>query len=101
MEYKPTVKKVPAGSVPFGTDICTRGDHVWAAYSGDELIVVGATAKEARAKYARARAGKLQASYLRTEGRRDKPHALEPGEPIGIESNGEYIERIRKGRRRV
>jgi hypothetical protein len=55
MQWEPTIKKVPADSVPFGTDICTRGNSVWAAYSGDELVVVAATAKEARAKYYRAR----------------------------------------------
>jgi hypothetical protein len=55
MQWEPTIKKVPADSVPFGTDICTRGNSVWAAYSGDELVVVAATAKEARAKYHRAR----------------------------------------------
>jgi len=100
MQWKPTLKHVPAASVPYGEQITRRGDKVWAAYSDDELIAIGATAKEARAKYARARQGNLRASYLRTEGRLDKPHALEPGEPIGIESNGEYIERIRKGRPR-
>lgn len=95
MQHKPTVKKVPADSVPYGTDICTRGNSVWAAYSGEELIAVGATAKEARAKYTRAMLGKLRPSYVMTEGRRDRPHTVEPGEPLGVESDTEYARRIK------
>ena len=47
----PNVRKVRADSVPFGTDICTRGNGVWAAYDGDVLIAVAATADEARKKW--------------------------------------------------
>jgi hypothetical protein len=54
-QYQPTVKKVPAESVPYGTDICTRGNSVWAAYSGEELVVVAATKKEVLRKYRSAR----------------------------------------------
>ena len=58
LAWTPTLKKVPADSVPFGTDICTRGTSVWAAYSRNRLIAVGATKKEAEQKYQRARLGK-------------------------------------------
>jgi hypothetical protein len=51
MQPVPTIRKVPADFVPFGADICTRGRSVWAAYDGDKLVVVAATAKEARLKY--------------------------------------------------
>lgn len=49
---KPVVRKVPADSVPFGTDI-THRHHVWCAYTPDgvTLIAVAATAGEARRKY--------------------------------------------------
>lgn len=98
---KPTIRKRPADSVPYGTDISRRGGYVYCAYDGEQLIAVAATAKEARSKYARARAGKLRthASHDVNAGRQDKPHPLEPGEPLGTESTGEYARRIRKGSR--
>ena len=43
-----TIRKVPAASVPYGEDICTRGKHVWAVFRGDVVIAVAATKKEAR-----------------------------------------------------
>jgi hypothetical protein len=48
----PTVRKVPAGAVPYGSDISRNGRTVWAAY--DEvgtLIAVAATSDEVRRKY--------------------------------------------------
>jgi hypothetical protein len=47
----PDVRKQPADSVPFGTDICTRGNSVWCAYDGDVLIAVSPTSDEARRKW--------------------------------------------------
>lgn len=54
----PTVRKVPADSVPYGTDICTRGNSVWAAYDGDVVVAVAPTADEARKKWRTYRARK-------------------------------------------
>ena len=48
MQLKPTVRKIPADSVPYGRDICTRGSHVWAAYSDPVLVCIAATRKEVR-----------------------------------------------------
>lgn len=50
--HPPTVRKVPADSVPYGSDISRNGKTVWAAF--DEvgtLVAVAATAPEARRKY--------------------------------------------------
>jgi hypothetical protein len=49
--YKPTIRKVPADSVPYGESISRNGRTVWAAYDGETLVVVAATADEARCKY--------------------------------------------------
>ncbi len=46
----PIVRKVPADSVPYGSDISVNGRTVWAAYNGDRLIAVAPTAEEARRK---------------------------------------------------
>jgi len=54
MELNPTIRRVPADSVPYGPDICTRGSYVWGAYDGDRLVCVAATAPEARRKYRKA-----------------------------------------------
>ena len=54
MQLKPTVRKIPADSVPYGRDISTRGGYVYATYDGDEVVAVGATAGEARRKYSKA-----------------------------------------------
>lgn len=55
----PTVRKVPADSVPFGDSISINGETVWAAYdSRGTVIAVAATSAEARRKYReRKRAG--------------------------------------------
>ncbi len=50
-KYKPTIRKVPADSVPYGENISRNGRTVWAAYDGETLVVVAATAGEARTKY--------------------------------------------------
>jgi hypothetical protein len=50
--HPPTVRKVPAGSVPYGDSISRNGSSVWAAFNDDgKLICVAATAGEARRKY--------------------------------------------------
>lgn len=45
------VRKVPADSVPYGDSISRNGRIVWAAYDGETLVCVAATAPEARRKY--------------------------------------------------
>jgi hypothetical protein len=92
--YTPTCRKVRADCVPFGTDVCTRGEHVWAAYSDETLVCIAATKKEVLRKYQRLRQGTLRPSYAMTDGRRDRPHAIQPGEPLGYESDAEYLKRI-------
>jgi len=57
MQDKPTLKRQPADSVPYGDAISKRGGYVWCAYDGDRLVCVAATAKEARTKYYRVRLG--------------------------------------------
>jgi hypothetical protein len=48
----PTVRKVPADSVPFGDSISINGKTVWAAYDArGTLIAIAATASEVRRKY--------------------------------------------------
>ena len=47
----PTVRKVPADSVPYGDSISRNGVFVWAAYEGERLVCVAATADEARRRY--------------------------------------------------
>jgi hypothetical protein len=53
--YKPEpkidVRKVPADSVPYGSSISHNGKTVWAAYDGERLVCVAATAPQARRKY--------------------------------------------------
>ena len=51
----PTLRKVPADSVPYGENISRNGRTVWAAYDGDTLVTVGATSEEVRIKYREAR----------------------------------------------
>ena len=48
--YTPMVRKVPADSVPYGESISRNGRTVWAAYIGERLVAVAATAEEARRK---------------------------------------------------
>jgi hypothetical protein len=82
--YTPTCKKVRADSVPFGTDVCTRGEHVWAAYSGETLVCIAATKKEVLRKYQRVRQGPLRPTHDMNASHRNRPHPLAPGEPIGM-----------------
>ncbi|MCU1301515.1 MAG: hypothetical protein JWQ87_1799 [Candidatus Sulfotelmatobacter sp.] len=46
-----SLRKVSADSVPHGTSISRSGKYVWAAFHGERLVAVGATADEARHKY--------------------------------------------------
>ena len=46
-----SLRKVDEASVPYGESISRNGRIVWAAYHSGELVVVGATRDEARAKY--------------------------------------------------
>lgn len=81
MQMKPTIRKVLASTVPYGDAICTRGKHVWAAYSDGVLVCVGATSKQARMLYQRV---SMHGAYGRPptplpselDGRRDKPQHL-------------------------
>lgn len=54
MQVKPTIRKQPADSVRYGWDISTRGGAVFCAYDGERLVVVAASAREARHKYSEA-----------------------------------------------
>lgn len=48
----PPVRKVPADSVPYGSDISLNGKHCWAIYDDSgQLVCVGATSAEVRRKY--------------------------------------------------
>lgn len=49
--HPPTLRKVPADSVPFGDSISCNGRTVWVSYDGDTLLAVAATADEARRKF--------------------------------------------------
>jgi len=50
--HPPTVRKVSADSVPYGSDISRNGRSVWAAYNAaGTLIAVAATSDEVRRKY--------------------------------------------------
>jgi hypothetical protein len=44
-------RKVPADSVPFGESISRNGETVWAAYDGETLVAVAATADDVLTKY--------------------------------------------------
>jgi hypothetical protein len=46
-----SIRKVPASSVPFGESISRNGRTVWAGYHNGELVAVGATCDQTRAKY--------------------------------------------------
>ena len=87
VQLKPTIRRVPADSVPYGRDICTRGNHVWAAYDADRLVCVGATAKKVRELYYRVRLGDSYGRPPMTypsglDGRRDRPMSLPQAERI-------------------
>jgi hypothetical protein len=47
----PVLRKVPADSVPYGESISGNGRTVIAAYHGERLVCVAATAEEARRRY--------------------------------------------------
>jgi len=53
MQLKPTIRKLAAGSVPYGDSISIRGNYVWGAFDGDKLVAIGATVDEAKRKYRR------------------------------------------------
>src|SRR5580700_7867033 len=66
-----SVHKVPADSVPYGDSISRNGRTVWAAYGGDRLVCVAASADEARRKCIdifRAEEAKRHADRARAEG---------------------------------
>jgi hypothetical protein len=46
-----TIRKEPAAEHRYGKDVSRHGDYVYAAYDGDNVVAIGATAKEARRKY--------------------------------------------------
>ena len=61
--HPPTVRKVPADAVPYGSSISRNGRTVWAAYDeAGTLIAVAATSDEVRRKYR----AQQRASGLRT-----------------------------------
>jgi hypothetical protein len=50
MESTPTIRKQPADTVRYGSDISTRGGYVWCAYSGDKLVTVARTKERGQAQ---------------------------------------------------
>ena len=54
MEPKPTVRKLPADSVPYGPEISRRGGYVYGGFDGEQLIVIAATTPEVRRLYNKA-----------------------------------------------
>ena len=60
--HPPTVRKVSADSVPYGDSITHNGRTVWAAYDGETLVVVAASAAEARCKYREVRKAREHAT---------------------------------------
>jgi hypothetical protein len=52
MHWEPTtIRKEPSADHRYGKDVSRRGGYVYAAYSDDKVIAIGATVKEARMKY--------------------------------------------------
>jgi hypothetical protein len=50
--HPPTVRKVPADSVPYGESISRNGRTVFVAFNdAGQLVCVGATSSEVRRKY--------------------------------------------------
>ena len=47
----PTLRKVPATSVPYGESISRNGRTVWLAMDGDLVVCVAATSTEARRRF--------------------------------------------------
>ena len=50
-KHPPTIRKVPADSVPYGESISPNGRTVWVALDGERLVCFAATATEARRTY--------------------------------------------------
>lgn len=73
MQHTPTIRKQPADRVPYGSDISTHGGYVWCAYDGERLVCMGATAKEARELYWRARTGAYGRSPVRLPSELEEP----------------------------
>jgi hypothetical protein len=46
-----TIRKEPAADHRYGKEVSRRGGYVYAAYSDNDVIAIGATVKEARRKY--------------------------------------------------
>jgi hypothetical protein len=61
------MRKVAASSVPYGESISTNGRFVYAAYLGERLVCVAATASEARRRFGQII--KEESRTLRKEGR--------------------------------
>jgi hypothetical protein len=51
--WVPTLRKIPADSVPLG-DSMTHRPYLWGAFHDEELMAWAATAPEARAKFVKA-----------------------------------------------
>jgi hypothetical protein len=50
--HPPTIRKIPADAVPYGSDISRNGRTLWAAYDpGGTLVAVAASSAEVRRKY--------------------------------------------------
>ena len=47
----PTIRKVPASSVPYGESISRNGRTVWVAVAGERVVCVAATSVEVRRKF--------------------------------------------------
>lgn len=47
----PTVRKVPANSVPYGESISRNGRTVWVALEGERVVCVAATSADVRRKF--------------------------------------------------
>src|ERR1700722_13753380 len=70
-----TIRKVPADSVPYGDSISRNGRTVHAAYDGERLVCLGASADEARRKcigILRAEEAKRHTAMERAEGEGQK-----------------------------
>jgi hypothetical protein len=66
--YKPIIRKVAPDSVPYGESISRNGRTLWAAYDGETLVVVAATAGESRTKYREAMKAQERQAARDTEG---------------------------------
>jgi hypothetical protein len=71
-----SIVKVPADSVPYGTDVSRNGRDVWAVFDYGELLCIAPTAKEARRKAYDAKA------------RLDAARRVAEGQPQHIDTTG-------------